>query len=161
MSKSADFPQLAEVAVARHGGNYSAAAMGPLDTWDRYAVNHPLLPNPVTGKVFLKAVLDLSSMEISFGVLPAGRSMSFLHKHHTNEEVYLFVRGRGQMQVDGEAFDVEEGTAVRVAPDGVRAWRASADADLHYVVIQAKAGSLTRWTGTDGIGVNEPVVWPE
>jgi hypothetical protein len=32
---------------------------------------------------------------------------------------------------------------------------------MFYVVIQAKAGSLEQWTGTDGVGVPGEVKWPD
>ena len=113
------------------------------------------------GKVFLKELLGLTGMEISFGVLPAHKSVPFLHKHRENEEVYLFLKGRGQMLIDGEVLDVEEGTAVRVSPDGARSWRNTSSEDLFYVVIQAKEGSLTAWTLSDGVDVPGKVEWPE
>jgi len=34
---------------------------------------------------------------------------------------FVFPKGEGQYQVDGEIFPVGEGTIVRVAPDGKRA----------------------------------------
>ncbi len=99
-------------------------------------------------------------MEISFGLLPANTSFPFYHKHQQNEEVYLFLSGRGQFQVDGEVMDISEGSAVRVSPAGVRAFCNMSDDAMFYVVIQAKEGSLEQWTGTDGIGVPGQVQWP-
>ncbi len=161
VKKEPDFPRTGEVKEVRVGPNYSLVRLGGAKEWARYGVKHPAVPAPVLGKVFLKALLGLTGMEMSFGVLPAHASIPFLHRHRENEEVYLFVGGRGQVQVDGEVLEVEEGTAVRVAPAGVRAWRNTSAEDLLYIVIQAKEGSLTAWTGTDGMGVPGPVRWPE
>ena len=99
-------------------------------------------------------------MELSLNKVPPGRQSPFLHRHVEHEELYLFVRGEGQMQVDGAVFDVREGTTVRVAPEGVRAVRNSGTEDLYYVCIQAKADSLTGRTIADGRRVEGPVVWP-
>jgi mannose-6-phosphate isomerase-like protein (cupin superfamily) len=112
------------------------------------------------GKVFLKELLGLTGMEISFGVLLPGAAMPFHHKHRENEEVYLFLQGCGQMLIDGEVLDVCEGTAVRITPAGVRTWRNTGDELLFFVVIQAKEGTLSQWTLSDGIGVPDAVGWP-
>ena len=101
----------------------------------------------------------LTAMELSLNKVPPGRQSPFLHRHVEHEQLYLFVRGEGQMQVDGAVFDVREGTTVRVAPDGVRAVRNCGTEDLYYVCIQAKAGSLTGETISDGRRVDGPLVW--
>jgi mannose-6-phosphate isomerase-like protein (cupin superfamily) len=159
-AKTPNFPQHTPVADRDAGPNFSAARVGPLKDLIRYAVDSPRLGLTLPGKVFLQDVLGLTGMEISLGLMPPHASIPFLHKHDQNEEVYLFLRGRGEMLVDGRVVPVSEGTAVRVAPDGVRCWRNTSDDDLVYLVIQAKAGSLEQWTGTDGIGVPEPPSWP-
>lgn len=151
----------AGVREKKQGRNYSLVRVGRVKELAGYGVKHPLAPRPVMGKVFLKEPLGLTGMEISFGVLPAHSAVPFLHKHRQNEEVYLFVRGKGQIQIDGDVLDVEEGTAVRVAPEGVRAWRNTSADDLFYVVIQAKEGSLTAWTLSDGVDVPGKPEWPD
>jgi mannose-6-phosphate isomerase-like protein (cupin superfamily) len=159
--QGSDMPLIGmEAREKRQGRNYSLVRLGGVQELARYGVKHPLVPVPVSGKVFLKEPLGLTGMEISFGVLPAHAAVPFLHKHRVNEEVYLFVRGRGQIQIDGDVLDVEEGTAVRVAPDGVRAWRNTSSEDLFYIVIQAREGSLTAWTLSDGVGVPGKAEWP-
>jgi mannose-6-phosphate isomerase-like protein (cupin superfamily) len=40
------------------------------------------------------------------------------HKHEGQEEVYMFIRGRGVMELDDERFDVIEGDTVLIQ-DGV------------------------------------------
>jgi mannose-6-phosphate isomerase-like protein (cupin superfamily) len=64
------------------------------------------------------------------------------------------------MQVDGQAFAVTEGSAVRVAPAGKRAWRNTGDAPLVFLVIQARAGSLPKGDISDGEALPDAVVWP-
>lgn len=139
-TKSAAMPRTGEPDEVRHGTNYSAVRLGAAGGWGRYAVRHPGLGATLHGKVFLKSLLNLTGTEISCGVIPGQGGPPFLHKHRENEEVYLFVSGKGQMQVDGETIDVAEGCVVRVAPAGVRAWRSTSDEPLVYLVIQAKEG---------------------
>ncbi|TJY42024.1 hypothetical protein E5161_11165 [Cohnella pontilimi] len=69
--------------------------------------------------------------------------------------------GRGQFQVDGQIFDVKEGTTVRVAPEGERTLRNNGTGDLYFIVVQAQAGSLRQWVETDGVILDKPVTWQE
>ena len=142
----------------KHGRNFSAAHAGEWKDLARHAFLHPVL-GKVAGKLFLKEPLRLTALEVSLGVIPPGRGTPFLHAHHENEELYLFVSGRGQMLVDGEVIDVSEGSVVRVAPAGARAWRNTGSNDLHYVVIQAKAGTLDKGTIKDGYPVEGSPKW--
>jgi mannose-6-phosphate isomerase-like protein (cupin superfamily) len=143
------------------GLNFSLVHLGETKDLRRYQFKHPARPIATHGKVFLQELLGLNGMEISFNILPPGKSMPFHHKHRNNEEVYLFLRGQGQFQIDGKVHDVREGTAVRVSPDGVRSWRNHSTEDLFFVCIQAKAGSIDGGTTSDGQGVPGPVQWPE
>ena len=155
-----DIPHFGEVLERSEGRNYSVVYVGEPQKLRQYGIKHPLISRPSTGKVFLKEALGLSGMEVSFGVMAAGAAVPFRHKHKQNEELYLFIQGQGQMQIDGETFEVKEGTAVRVAPDGARCWRNTGDQDLFYLCIQAKEHSLTAWTLADGEEVPGKVEWP-
>jgi len=98
-------------------------------------------------------------MQVSFGVMPGHGATPFTHKHKNNEELYIFISGKGQIQIDGEIVDVEEGAAVRVATDGVRSWRNTSDTDLNYIVIQAKENSLGPDTLEDGMPGEDAPTW--
>jgi mannose-6-phosphate isomerase-like protein (cupin superfamily) len=143
------------------GSNFCLVQLGETGDLRQYRFKHPRLPVPTSGKVFLQELLRLTGMEISFGLMSPGKSMPFHHRHRNNEEVYLFLRGQGQFQIDGQVQDVREGTAIRVSPDGVRSWRNNSTEDLFYVCIQARAGSIDGGTTSDGVGVPGPVQWPE
>jgi mannose-6-phosphate isomerase-like protein (cupin superfamily) len=110
----------------------------------------------VEGKLFLKQVLGLTSSEISFNSLPAGKSVPFYHKHRVNEEIYVFLSGQGEFQVDDQVCWVHEGTVLRIDPEGVRRLHnSSTEQDLLYVVIQARANSQTDHTIQDGVLVQK------
>lgn len=135
--------------------------LGRFDQLDRYELAHPLLKRPAKGKVFLAGKLGLTGMEVSVNKLPAGKGVPFLHAHKTHEELYLFVKGRGQIQVDGRVLPVQEGTCVRVSPQGARALRNDSDQDLYFLCIQAREGSLGGVAAIDdGVPVPGPVEWP-
>lgn len=119
-------------------------------------------PNPdlkVDGKLFLGERLKLSGAEVSLNRMPAGASMPFFHRHNTNEELYLFVGGKGEMQIDEERFDVEEGSVVRVSPAAARIWRNTGANDLYFVCIQYREGTETGRGVSDGAVVNLPLPW--
>lgn len=137
---------------------FSSADLGAPATWSEFVMSHPRL-GTVPGKVFLGKLLGLTGMEVSFGSLPPGASIPFLHAHKQNEELYVVVSGTGEMQVDGKVIPLRPGSAVRIAPAGMRCWRATGTEPMAYLVVQAKAGSLEQATGSDGIVPDRPVNW--
>jgi mannose-6-phosphate isomerase-like protein (cupin superfamily) len=138
---------------------YSVVNAGPWVDLDQQEFRPAGFSRGLFGKTFLKEALGLTGMELSLNKVPPGAQSPFLHRHVEHEELYLFVGGRGQFQVDGTSFDVSEGTAVRVAPEGVRALRNTGREDLYYVCVQAKANGLTVQTIADGRKVDRPIVW--
>lgn len=141
-------------------GNFSVFKAGALAQLDQHVFTHAALPFAVEGKKFLKDELGLTSMEVSINKMPPGGGMPFHHRHQESEELYFFIKGKGQFQIDGQIIEVTEGTAIRVAPEGVRVWRNNSNEDLYYLVIQAKANSLDVSSISDGVGVEGKVEWP-
>lgn len=142
------------------GENFTVLHTGESRNLDQYTFRHPS-GKRVAGKLFLKDHMETTGMEISLNKFAAGWSMPFAHAHQENEEVYVFTGGKGQMQIDNQTFNVEEGTVVRVAPKGVRIWRNISNEDLYFIVIQARQGSLTQETFEDGIHVEREIKWPD
>lgn len=123
--------------------NFSTMDVGPLET----LLQRDFMGFP--GKYFIGSGLGLTGCEVSLNRLPAGKGMPFVHSHKKNEELYVILRGSGTFFVDGEEFSVREGSLIRVAPAGERAWKAG-DEDLYFICIQAEAGSLSQATLEDG-----------
>jgi mannose-6-phosphate isomerase-like protein (cupin superfamily) len=152
---------MARQVTVTSGKNYTAGKVGRLDELDQYEFLHPKLRRPARGKLFLKQPLGLTGMELSLNKLPAGAAVPFLHRHKAHEELYLFVRGKGEFQVDGEVIPIEEGTAIRISPEGARAYRNNSTEDLYYVCIQARNGSMPdAEAGSDGAAVEGKPSWP-
>jgi mannose-6-phosphate isomerase-like protein (cupin superfamily) len=139
--------------------NVTRFEAGPVDRWNTWSFKHQLLPKPAPGKLFLGEKLGLSGMELSLNTLPPGRGVPFYHRHRQHEEVYLVLSGTGEFQVDDERFEVTEGSAVRIAPAGVRTWRNLGASPLVYLVIQAVEGSLQQHEIEDGEVVEREVQW--
>ena len=92
--------------------------------------------------------------------LPAGARVPFLHTHQTHEEIYLFLKSRGQFQVDGDIIEIREGSTLRIAPAGERTWRNNSQEDLYYLVIQAPQGGIAAPGTDDGVTLQRKVAWP-
>lgn len=110
------------------------------------------------GRVMVGTEINLTGSEISFNYTPAGKFVPFVHTHKLNEEVYIIISGNGKFMVDGDEFDIQEGSIIRVAPEGKRAIKAENE-DLVYICIQTQAGSLTQATNDDGVISEAKASW--
>ena len=135
-----------------HKKNYSVEHAGPWeDLLKRDFMGFP-------GKYFLGQELGLTGCEVSLNRLPAGKGMPFVHTHKMNEELYIILKGSGIFYLDGEEFPIQEGSLIRVAPDGERAWKAGEE-DLYFICIQAEVGSLSQATLEDGVRTATKASW--
>lgn len=105
--------------------------------------------NGFEGKQFLKDATGATSCEISFGTLPSGAAVPFFHSHKANEENYIILSGKGKFQIDGEAFDIAEGSVIRVSTGCDRNLKCTSTEPMTYICIQAKEDNLGNYTGTD------------
>jgi len=141
------------------GKNFTAVNIGKTDEIIQYEL--PMGPNVLHGKVFIGQALGLTGAEASFQTLVPGQDSGFLHAHKTHEEVYIILKGKGEYQVDGQVFPVEEGTIIRVAPDGLRALRNNGTEPLTMLCIQYKANGFGEGDSPmeDGIIPPTPLKW--
>ncbi len=110
------------------------------------------------GKYFIGQDIGLTGCEVSINCLSAGQSVPFVHAHKKNEELYIIIDGNGIFFIDGEEFPVQEGSLIRVSPNGQRALKAG-EQDLYFICIQAQANSLEQATMKDGIIVETKASW--
>jgi len=111
------------------------------------------------GRVTLHNELSLTGSEISINELPAGVSVPFLHAHKRNEEVYIVLQGKGRFHVDGDEFDIQEGSVIRVDPAGARGITAGAQSPLRFICVQTEAKSLVQFTEGDGMILEAKASW--
>ena len=144
----------------RHGPGFSVAHGASFDALATRHFTHPLVGRPVPGKLFLREPLAMTGVEISLNRFAPGMAMPFLHRHRRNEEVYLFLSGDGEFQVDDELFAIGPGSVVRVAPSATRGWRSVGEGPLDYIVLQVPHQGL-QGTGEidDGEVVGRPPAW--
>lgn len=140
------------------GTHFSALSTGSFSQLNDYVL--PVAPGmEIQGKVFMGQTLQTTGAEISFQSFAPGKETGFLHTHQTHEELYIFVSGKGEFQVDGQVFPVGEGSVVRVAPEGKRSVRNNGTEPLIMICVQYKAQTFTAQDAPDGQLLQEPVKW--
>ena len=140
------------------GTHFSALSTGSFSQLNDYVL--PVAPGmEIQGKVFMGQTLQTTGAEISFQSFAPGKETGFLHTHQTHEELYIFVSGKGEFQVDGQVFPVGEGSVVRVAPEGKRSVRNNGTEPLIMIRVQYKAQTFTAQDAADGQLLQEPVKW--
>lgn len=147
--------QIEKIAEAK---NFSAISVGKLNELGEYVLQ--LGPNvKIPGKVFGGTALQATGAEFSFQSFAPGTETGFLHTHKTHEELYFFLSGKGEFQVDGQIFPVAEGSVVRVAPAGLRSVRNKGTEPLVMLCVQYRGATFTPEDATDGVISDAKVVW--
>ena len=136
---------------------FTAINLGNLDNLKDYVL--PLPSGEVKGKIFLGKILGLTGANLSFQSFPVGSESGFYHTHKTHEEVYIFLKGKGEYQVNGKIFEVKEGTVVKVVPDAKRTVRNIGKEPLVMICIQYREGTYSSEDELDGVILNETVKW--
>ena len=147
--------QIEQIAEAT---NFKAINVGKMSNLNEYVLE--LGPEvKIPGKVFGGAALGATGSEFSLQLFQPGTESGFLHTHKKHEELYFFLGGKGEFQVDGLVFPVEEGSVVRVAPDGKRSVRNNGTEALLMLCVQYLGNTFTQEDASDGVIINEPVKW--
>ena len=122
--------------------NFNAISVGKLSELSDYVIE--LSPEvKIPGKVFGGTALQATGSEFSFQMFQPGTETGFLHTHKNHEELYFFLSGNGEFQVDGHVFPISEGSVVRVAPEGKRSIRNNGTEPLIMLCVQYKGNTFT------------------
>ena len=147
-----------QVTTVADGRNFSAISVGKLNELNEYVLE--LGPNvKIPGKVFGGAALHATGGDFSFQVFQPGTETGFLHTHKVHEELYFFLSGQGEFQVDGQVIPVAEGSVVRVAPEGERSVRNNGTEPLVMLCVQYRGNTFTEADAADGNILQKPVKW--
>ncbi len=147
-----------EIKTIASAANFSAISVGALNELGDYVLE--LGPEvKIPGKVFGGAALGATGGEFSFQVFQPGTETGFIHTHKNHEELYFFLSGKGEFQVDGEVFPIAEGSVVRVAPAGKRSVRNNGTTPLVMLCVQYRGNTFTTEDAADGVILNEEVKW--
>ncbi|MBO4965426.1 MAG: cupin domain-containing protein [Muribaculaceae bacterium] len=140
------------------GTEFSAANFGKLADIKDYVLQ--LGPGvKIPGKVFGGQAVGATGGDFSFQVFAPGQETGFLHTHKNHEELYFFLSGKGEFQVDGQVFPIEEGSVVRVAPNGRRSVCNNGTEPLIMLCVQYRGNTFTADDATDGVILPDPVKW--
>lgn len=147
--------QIAKIAEAE---NFKAVDLGKLNELGEYVL--ALGPDiKIPGKVFGGSALGTTGCEFSIQSFLPGSETGFLHTHKNHEELYFFLSGRGEFQVDGKVFAIGEGSVVRVSPNGKRSVRNTGDTPLIMLCIQYRGNSFCAEDAEDATILAEKVQW--
>ncbi len=147
-----------QIQTIEKGANFSAANFGKLaDVKDYVLELGPEIKIP--GKVFGGQAIGATGSEFSFQVFAPGQETGFLHTHKNHEELYFFLSGKGEFQVDDKVFPIEEGSVVRVASEGKRSVRNNGTSPLVMLCVQYRGNIFTADDANDGNIISEPVKW--
>lgn len=113
----------------------------------------------IPGKVFGGALVGATGGEFSFQSFAPGTETGFLHTHKNHEELYFFLSGKGEFQVDGRVFAIGEGSVVRVAPEGKRSVRNNGAEPLVMLCVQYRGATFTADDAADGVILSGKVEW--
>ena len=95
-----------------------------------YSKYHLDLDNPPEWLTLLRNDLNLEGVGIGVFNFPAGRGYTYMHKHETQDEVYIFLKGSGVMQINDEQIEVTAGDMIKIPPEDTRAFCASDTEDI-------------------------------
>jgi uncharacterized cupin superfamily protein len=97
-----------------------------------------------------RSALGAEQTGVSLFRLRAGKRSPFSHRHRSDEETYVILRGSGRVKLDDELFDVRPHDAIRIAPEVARAFEAGPEG-LEFLAF----GSHHQ---NDGVPVDDPWV---
>ena len=138
--------------------NVTAVDFGKWENLNEYTLElDPEIKIP--GKVFGGAATGTTGSDFSFQSFAPGTETGFLHTHKNHEELYFFLSGKGEFQVDGEVFAMKEGSVVRVAPEGKRSVRNNGTTPLVMLCVQYRSNTFTGEDANDADILAEKVAW--
>ena len=104
-----------ETKIIAKAENFTATDFGKMSEIKDYTLEMgPEIKIPV--KVFWGQSVNATGGEFSFQGFAPGTETGFLHTHKNHEELYFFLSGNGEFQVDGEVFAIHEGSVIKVSP---------------------------------------------
>ena len=134
--------------------NATAIDLGPLAEIKDYVLE--LGPDvKIPGKVFGGTAVKAGGADFSLQVFAPGTEGGFYHTHKEHEELYFFLSGEGEYQVDGTNIPVKEGSVVRVSPAGKRAVRNTGSTPLTMLCVQYRASGKVVVESDKGKGTKE------
>ena len=146
-----------EIKEISEGKNFKAVDFGKFSELGDYVLAMGDFKLP--GKVFGGQSLGTKGSEFSFQIYAPGQEGGFYHSHKNHEELYFVLSGKGEYQVDGQNIPLQQGTIVRVAPEGKRAIHNNGTEPMVVLCVQYRETPFTQEDAHDANMFKEPVKW--
>ena len=146
-----------EIKKITEGKNFAAVDFDKINDLDEYVLAMGDVKIP--GKVFGGQALGTNGSEFSFQIYAPGQEGGFYHSHKTHEELYFVLSGKGEYQVDGVNIPLQEGSVVRVSPEGKRTIHNNGTEPMVVLCVQYRETLFTQDDATDGVILQEQVKW--
>ena len=124
-----------EIKIVEKGENFTTVNVGKLNEIKEYELAMGNFSIP--GKMFAGHALQATGAELSFQSLAAGQDYGTRHTHKPHKELYFILKG------EGKRFPVSEGSIVRIAPNGKRAFKNTGSSEMLVLCVQYKANSFS------------------
>jgi mannose-6-phosphate isomerase-like protein (cupin superfamily) len=106
--------------------DYQRIEIGPIEQWREHFGG--FVPDRSRdGRRVLDHELPMQFVGVTANSLVPGEEAGYWHAHSSDEELYIFLTGTGQMGLDDDVVEVGPGTAIRVGQGVMRTWRALPD----------------------------------
>ena len=146
-----------EIKEIAEGKNFKAVDFGKFSELGDYVLAMGDFKLP--GKVFGGLALGAKGSQFSFQIYAPGQEGGFYHSHKTHEELYFVLSGKGEYQVDGQNIPLQQGTVVRVSPDGKRAIHNNGTEPMVVLCVQYRETPFAKEDAMDANMFKEPVKW--
>ncbi|WNM24308.1 cupin domain-containing protein [Demequina capsici] len=123
--------------------DYQVTELGALDDW-RAHYGGFVPDRSREGRRVVDHELPMQFIGMTANALVPGEQAGYWHTHASDEELYVFLAGEGQMGLDDDVVDVRAGSCIRVGQGVWRTWRCLPDSptELRWLCIRADGGAL-------------------
>ncbi len=123
--------------------DYQVTQLGDPDQW-RAHYGGFVPDRSREGRRVVDHELPMQFIGMTANALVPGEEAGYWHSHDSDEELYVFLSGRGQMGLDDDVVDVIAGSCIRVGQGVMRTWRCLPDSEteLRWLCIRGDGGDL-------------------
>jgi len=140
--------------------DFQVIEVGGLDDW-RAHYGGFVPERSRDGRRILDHELPMQFIGVTANSLAPGEEAGYWHSHASDEELYVFLAGAGQMGLDDEVVTVGPGTTIRVGQGVLRTWRClpESESNLRWLCIRGDGGDLPHLPDDAERIVDRPTPW--
>jgi uncharacterized cupin superfamily protein len=134
--------------------------LGALDDW-RAHFGGFVPERSRDGRRVIDHELPMQFVGVTANALEPGEDAGYWHSHASDEELYIFLEGHGQMGLDDQVVEVRPGTSIRVGQGVMRTWRCTPESPtmLRWLCIRGDGGSLPHLPDDATRDEERPMPW--